>query len=175
MFPLISVNLPNVVVNANEINLNFLRRKRGDDQGPFLIIARACGYALDVGFSAVAGTIPHVWPPHGEIQQLWNLRPSGKAGEVVLASVASGLVLGALQTRKSHDDWPVLEEAETGSKWQRWHLEPSADNAGYLLRLSGSALCLTMNADAEPEWRPWLAPRDPQRSQQWMIVQPYGR
>jgi hypothetical protein len=37
--------------------------------------------ALDVGFSAGPGRIPHVWPPHGELQQLWNLRPSGKADE----------------------------------------------------------------------------------------------
>jgi hypothetical protein len=66
-------------------------------------------------------------------------------------------------------------EAEKESKWQRWHLEPSPDNTGHLLRLSGSALCLTMNADAEPKWRPWLKSRDPQRSQQWMVVQPYGR
>jgi hypothetical protein len=152
---LISVNLPNLVVNANDISLNFSRRKHGGGQGPFLIISRACGYALDVGFSPGPG--------------------SGKAGEVVLASAASGLVLAALPTRKSRDDWPVLVEAEKYSKWQRWHLEPSPDSAGHLLRLSGSALCLTMSADAKREWRPWLSPRDPQRSQQWMIVQPYGR
>jgi Ricin-type beta-trefoil lectin domain-like len=166
----VELHLPILVLGAEDIRVRFRRRRKA--AGPYLIISRACGLALDTGRKVEPGGHVTVWPPHAEPQQLWYLRPTGVSGEIALFSAANGLALGSVSST-SGDHRPVMSEP-ANEPWQRWRLEDAADGAGYLLQLVHDRRFLTMNEDGQRRWKPWLESRHARRSQQWLLVLPHG-
>jgi hypothetical protein len=141
--------------------------------GSSMIINRSCGLALDTAFRTELGGAPHMWPPHAHPHQLWELRPSGTAGEVLIVSVANGLALDST-VPTTGDIKPVMWEINR-EPWQRWHLEASPDGVGHLIRSAHNRRYLTINEDAEPRWQPWFEDRHAQASQQWLLALPHGQ
>lgn len=162
------VRLPGIAVGTDDIGALF---KRGRDAGPFLIISRPCGLALDTAFATDNDSPVTLWPPHGRRQQLWYLEPSGYDGEVLIISAESGLALDA--TRNPDAEKTVLSE-KSGEVWQRWTLQRVPDGAGYLISSALSAHVLASSEDAANGWEPWMSVRDAGWSQQWLLVMPHG-
>jgi Ricin-type beta-trefoil lectin domain len=162
------IRLPGITVGTDDVGALF---KQGRDAGPFLVISRCCGLALDTAFAIDHGSVPILWPPHGRRQQIWNLRPSGCEGQVLLVSAENGLALDS--TRDPNGGKPVLWE-EHGEVWQRWSLQQSSDGVGYLIESALSSRVLAASEDAQPRWQPWLADRDGGWSQQWLLSMPHG-
>jgi hypothetical protein len=160
--------LPGLVIGIDDIKVP--ARKRRNVAGPFLIIARACGMALDAKTRLEPGSIPHLWPPHARPNQLWLLRSSGHQGEAVVQSVASNLVLDSTPPAKHHVQ---LREMENEA-WQRWRVLDAPDGVGHLLQSVHNGKYLTGGEDAEKGWCPWFEARHGRVSQQWIIVAPYG-
>lgn len=166
----VTIRLPFVDIGLGEIKLRPERKQR--DAGPFVIISRACGMALDTAFSTDMGSRPILWPPHGRTHQMWFLRPTGTKGEVAIASADNRLVLDS--TVPIGDDvHPVLWE-EHLEPWQRWRLERAADGYGFFIQSVHNRMYLTASEDAERKWQPWFAGREGNFNQQWMLAMPYG-
>ncbi|SEF37484.1 hypothetical protein SAMN05421837_11444 [Amycolatopsis pretoriensis] len=141
--------------------------------GPFLLVNRACGFALDTPIGTEPGGDVTVWTPHGQRHQLWRLEAGGKKDEVLIVSMANGLVLDAT-FEVSGDVHPVTSE-NTGEPRQRWRLEDSPDGNGYLIQSVHSCRYLTIGHDAARGWGPWFEDRHSRSSQQWMLLLPQGR
>jgi hypothetical protein len=159
---------PGLVIGID--NIKMPARKRRNIVGPFLIIARACGLALDAEGGLDPGNIPHLRPPHAQPYQLWLLRSSGHEGEAIIQSSASGL---ALDSRRPEKHWVQLREREEEA-WQRWRAIDSADGVGYLLQSTHNGKFLTANDKSVSGWCPWFENRHGHLSQQWIIAAPHS-
>src|SRR4051812_18623593 len=88
----VELKLPLISIGVDDVGALF---KRDKDAGPFMIMSRACGMALDTAFQVSHGGAPIVFPGHGQRHQLWYLRPSGHPQEILIVSAESGLALDA--------------------------------------------------------------------------------
>jgi hypothetical protein len=144
----IELRLPILTIGAEDIQIKFRRNRKA--AGPYLIISRACGLALDTGNQSEPGNWTILWSPHAERQQLWYLRPTGVIGEFAVVSADNGLALDA--TRETIGDiHPVMSEVKD-EVWQRWRLEDAPDGAAYLLQSAHSRRFMTVNHDAGQTW-----------------------
>jgi hypothetical protein len=168
----VELRLPGLAIGVDDIRTVFSRAK-GMASGPYLIINRACGLALDTAFATELGSPVTVWSPHGLQHQLWQLRPCGTAGEVVIVSVANKLALDAT-VPTSGDIHPLMWEVHS-EPWQRWRLEDAPDGIGYLLQSAHNRRYLTISEGAERGWGPWFEDRHAHQSQQWLLTLPHGR
>ena len=168
----VELHLPLLVVGAEDIHVKFARRRR--EAGPYLIISRACGYALDADQRASGpGQLLIVFSPHAQPNQLWYLRPTGMADEVSIISAANGMAVDATQ-ETAGDPHPVLSEPG-GAASQRWQLEAAPDGTGHLLQSVHSRRYLTANEGTQRTWNPWFEARHGHMSQQWIFAVPHGR
>src|SRR5690349_9264793 len=115
----VEFKLPGLSIKADDINVSY---RRDREVGPFVVIQRDCGMAIDTAFRTTPGERVLLWPPHGLNHQLWYLRPSGVPAEVLLVSAANGLVLDATADI-GNDVHPVMSEARPQSDTQRWRLK----------------------------------------------------
>jgi hypothetical protein len=172
----VSLRLPFISIGVNDIrigNIRAISKGRQKEVGPYLLIARAPGLALDTGLKLDAGNRPITWTPHAQAHQLWHLRSSGVKGEALILSASNSLALDA--TRATGDDVvvPVMWEVH-GEAWQRWRLEEAADGLGYLIQSVHSQKYLTLGDEAENAWTPWFEERHGRLSQQWIVALPHG-
>ncbi len=164
----VEIRLPGISIGTDDIGGVFGSRT---ERGPFLIVSRACGMALDTGGENDDGSIATVYPVAASRRQLWYLRPSGHAGEVLIVSADNGLALDA--TRPEDGGKPLLWEPH-GAPWQRWTLEPCPDGAAFYVGSVAHQRVLVMSHDAEPTWQPWLEERQGKKPHQWLFVVPHG-
>lgn len=163
--------LPLLDVSTGAVDVRLGRRKASDAAGPFLIIARACGLALDTALRSTAGE-PHLWETHGLPQQLWALKPTGVAGQVYIVSVANGLVLDSGPDSADPALWMWDQH---GKPWQHWQLEKTPDGVGCLIQAPHSGRYLAAHEKTVHEWKPWFEDRDPTSlAQQWLLTQPHS-
>lgn len=167
----LELRLPLLTVTADGIDVRLRRRKSSEPAGPFLLIARDCGLALDTARRSTAGA-PLLWGPHGLSHQLWTLKPTGTAGEVYIVSEANGLVLDSGHDSQDPRLWMWEQH---GRPWQRWRLERTPDGVGCLIQACHSGRYLTAHDESVREWKPWFEDRDPTKmSQQWLVTQPHS-
>lgn len=166
--------LPNFSVEVKDIHLNFPGRD-AKGAGPFVLVNRACGLALDAGANVDGGWHVKVQLCTWSRQQLWYLRPTGVKGEVHIESADNGMVLDA--TQPLHGDIHPVQWRLHREPWQRWQLAESPDGSAYYIATvhGGGQRFLTLNRDAVPDWSPWFQDRGELRGQQWVIAQPFGR
>src|SRR5215471_699706 len=82
--------LPGIKVWSDDIP-GLIRRRRRPVQGPFVLICRRNGLALDTGAQAQRGYEPQLWSAHARPWQLWYFRRTAQQGEYLIISVANGL------------------------------------------------------------------------------------
>lgn len=162
---------PGLTVGVEGVSFTPRRKKKTDPAGPFLIIARDCGLALDTGLDNRPRARPLLWPPHADRHQLWFLQPSGVAGEALIVSAANGHALDA--TTNSEQSELVMWEPNA-EPWQRWKLNKSPDGAAFEIQSMHNRRFLTVSGDAEPRWHPWFEDRLFNWSQQWIFALPHG-
>lgn len=164
----VEIRLPGITIGTDDIGGAFGSRT---ERGPFLIISRACGLALDTGGRDDDGSRAEVHPTDSRRRQLWYLRPTGHSGEVLIVSADNGLALDA--TRPGDEGKVLLWEAH-GDPWQRWTLVPCPDGEAFYVGSVAHGRVLVMSEEAEREWQPWLEERRGIKSHQWMFVVPHG-
>jgi hypothetical protein len=167
----IRIGFPGISIGLENITLSAWWKKKTDPAGPFLIIGRACGLALDTAWRNQQGDEPHLWAPHAERQQLWLLRPSGVKGEVLIVSADNGLALDS--TRDTQKPNLLMCEPSTEAH-QRWRLKKSPDGAAFEVEAAHNQRLLTAAADFKPTWKPWFDDRRSIRAQQWIFALPHG-
>jgi Ricin-type beta-trefoil lectin domain len=162
----VTVKLPVINIGVDDIGALF---KRGAEAGPFLIVSRASGLVLDTAFGTNNGDGVVLWPPHGRAHQLWYLRPTGQRGQTF---AENGLALDATREPAA---WakPLMWEPNA-EPWQRWRVDPSPDESGYMIECAEGGCLLECSEDAERLWSPWLADRHGGFSQQWLLALPRG-
>lgn len=112
----VELRLPGLSIGTDDVRTVFRRKTKAS--GPCLIINRACGLAPDTAFGTDLGALPHMWPPHGLQHQLWELKPSGVVGELLIAAVANGLALDST-TPTTGDIKPVMWEIHVSTAIDR--------------------------------------------------------
>lgn len=165
----VELRLPGITIGTNDVQALF---SRGRDAGPFLIIARQSGLALDTGFSAVPGK-PLLYGAHGRRHQLWYLRATGHRDEAMIVSADSGLALDG--THDPHDGQVVLLEEPHGETRQRWALSQAPDGVGYLIACVSGSRVLDVGQTPEEGWNPWLWGNHGAWWQQWILAMPHGK
>ncbi len=164
----LKIKLPGVEIGLDGIDGVFGSRKR---RGPFVIISRDRGMALDTDGRRGNGTPVVVRRTNAGNSQFWYLEPSGHAGEIRIISADNRLALDA--TRPGDIGKPILWEWH-GPPWQRWTLTSTPDGAAFVIGSVGHDRVLAMTQDAEPGWQPWLEERRGVESQHWVLALPHG-
>src|SRR5215467_9708199 len=93
----IKVGFPWIISVETDDVLSLFKRRR-TSRGPFLLIVRGRGLALDTAFG-MEGDSPILWPPHAMPHQLWYFHRTDQRDQVQIVSVASGLALDAQRGR----------------------------------------------------------------------------
>jgi hypothetical protein len=89
----VKVGFPWIISVETDDILSLFRRRR-TSRGPFLLIVRGRGLALDTAFG-MEGDNPILWPPHAQPHQLWYFHRTEYRDELQIVSVANGLALDA--------------------------------------------------------------------------------
>lgn len=152
-------------------DIHSLFRRRRTSNGPFLLIGRDRGLALDTPPDQEEGLAPFLHPAHAQLNQLWYFHKTKHKGEYVIVSLASGLVLDAGwsgRLRRRPELRSCTEEAH-----QRWLLEPAA-GLGFTIESvsTGNALQVPDEAGPLSPVPPYLWTRTGETSQQFLIVTP---
>ncbi|MET9346147.1 RICIN domain-containing protein [Streptomyces termitum] len=165
------LRFPVITFGVEGVSFPVGRKRRNAPAGPFLLIARDCGLALDTALGTRAGDKPHLWPPHADRHQLWFLLPGGAPGETLIVSAANGLALdsGADSGQPELVMWQPHREP-----WQRWRLQQSPDGAAFSVEAVHSRRFLTADDRSERGWRPWFEDHHAKWSQQWILSLPHG-
>ena len=101
--------------------------------GPFLIISRKNGLAIESAEEAEQECRPFLNNPHGRISQQWLIkRVSPKSKEIVILSAVNGMALD--RTPRSHDGAPLILYGENSLAWQRWKLQKTPDKFGWIIQ-----------------------------------------
>lgn len=173
----VEFHLPGLTVTADKVELKVPRR-RSKQSGPFLMVSRASGLAVDTARAREPGHLAVGWPVHGLRHQLWYLVPAGRRDEVVVKSADTGLVLEA--QRSPNDPHVAMEEA-SGEPWQRWLLRPTPDGIGYSIQSVHTRLYLAISmaateaaASGNAPWGVWFKPESRTEETQWAVLQAIG-
>jgi hypothetical protein len=140
------------VISVGVDDLGALLQPRKSRLGPFLVVARDQGLALDTGLATENWSEPILWPAHGQPHQLWMLLGSGSGSECVIQSVANGLVLDA--RRETNEGRHPLMWERHDEPWQKWRLDPSADGAAVIVTSVHTGHALDAPAGSERGDRP---------------------
>lgn len=172
----LSIGLPGIVtfgigVDSDDVSALFTRNRKS--HGPFLLIGRDRGLALDTGGRA-ADEAPLLWPPNAGPRQLWYFRKTKHRGEYLIVSIDNELVLDARESTETPREpvmWP-----EHSQSHQRWRLRPTDNAAAFFIESARTShvLDIPWHAKADTETPPILFNRHGDVNQQFLIVTPSG-
>ncbi|MGW6449019.1 RICIN domain-containing protein [Lentzea sp. NPDC055074] len=158
------VSIGIVSVEGTRTFRSFSRRKLG----PFVIINRSNGLALDTGLHEHNGAEPIMWHPHGYPHQQWHFLRTQHWGEYVIVSAANKLALDA----RTYDDL-----SRTPCMWgrhaerhQRWRFGRSDDGLGYVIQSVATGHALDFPDGTTVHDIPHLYTRHGDPRQQFLIA-----
>jgi Ricin-type beta-trefoil lectin domain-like len=159
--------LLNIDVNASEVIALLMSNRKYC--GPFLLIGRDRGLALDTGGHA-ADDAPILWPPNAGPRQLWYFHRTEHREEYLIVSADNGLVLDARISTETPRD-PVMWSRH-GQSHQRWRLRPTEDAAAFFIESVNTGHVLDIPWEAGKDTPPILWKRHGEVNQQFLIVTP---
>jgi len=140
-------------LKVKDISYYFGRKKTV--AGPFLIIERKSGLALETSSKAEFGQGPVLAPVSGNIEQQWILkRVPSKSERLIIISAVNNMVLD--KTDKCSTLVPfvlskVVLNKENGHHWQWWTISPTADGIGWVICSCSDPLILpALDVGKEP-------------------------
>jgi hypothetical protein len=139
------------IIGVETDDVASLFRRRRASRGPFLLIDRGRGLALDAGWD---GKDSVLWRPHALPHQLWYFHRTEHSGEVLIVSVVSGLALDAQAGLELPR--PVMMRPRHGESHQRWRLIPTEDGAASFVQSVRTGHVLDVPWEAGPETRTQL-------------------
>lgn len=154
-------------VSVETDNLLGLFRVARRRQGPFLIIGRDCGLALDTAFHTDRESAPHLWTPHGQVQQLWFVMRTPHRGEYTIVSAANNMALDARtwdELPREPVMWPRHSEPH-----QRWRFHRLDDGVGYVIESVLTGQVLDCPWGAERKTRPCMWDWHGEFNQQFVV------
>ncbi|WP_194924124.1 RICIN domain-containing protein [Catenulispora pinisilvae] len=161
---------PNVSIDLR--SLMVMTRFLASTKGPFVIVGRDSGLALDTAWRH-DDEHPILWPVHGEPHQLWRFRRTTHPGQFLIVSEENGL---ALDARRGGDDgrWPKMRACH-GEAHQRWRLLPVKERAAWVIESirTREVLHKPTAAMAESRTSPTMRRPDGRTNQQWLIMNPF--
>jgi hypothetical protein len=169
----IKVGFPGILsVETDDVIGLFRPRRRSC--GPFLLIGRDRGLAIDTKFGRTEGDVPILWPAHALPHQLWYFHRTEHRGQYLIVSVANGLVLDARRSSEMRRQ-PVMWSRH-GESHQRWRMRPTDDAAAFVVESVRTGHVLDIPSEADPETRtpPVLWEMHGEMNQQFLIVTPSG-
>ena len=166
----VKVGFPWIISVETDDVLGLFQRRRMS-RGPFLLIVRGRGLALDTAFG-MEGTEPILWPAHAQPHQLWYFHRTEYRDQFLVVSVANGLALDARWDSELGRE-PVMWSRH-GQSHQRWRLHPTEDGAACFVESvrTGHVLDAPWEAGPETRTRPVLWDRNEGENQQFLIVTP---
>jgi hypothetical protein len=166
----VRVGFPWIISVETDDVLSLFRRRR-TSRGPFLLIVRGRGLALDTAFG-MEGDNPILWPPHAQPHQLWYFQRTEQRDEVQIVSVANGLSLDAKIGRETPRQ--AVMWSRHGQSHQRWRLRPTDDGAACFIESvrTGQVLDAPWEAGPETHTPPVLYERHGGENQQFVIATP---
>jgi hypothetical protein len=169
----IEVGLPGLLFKVDDIKVDFSRAPK-IGVGPFLIMNRTCGLALDGESTLDGGKNLSVHQVTARPRQLWYVRPSGVKGQVLVVNAENNMAMDARPDE--HGDIHPTMWTQHREPWQRWVLEESSDGAAFFLATvhDRKRRFLTMSGEAAAGWSPWFEERLERQGQQWVLAQPVG-
>lgn len=145
----VRVGFPGIVSVETDDVLGLFQRRRSS-RGPFLLIVRGRGLALDTAFNA-EGDSPILWPAHALPHQLWYFHKTDQHDEFLIVSVVNGLALDAQEGRDTPRS--ALMWSRHGRTHQRWRLRPTDDGAACFIESVRTGHVLDVPWEAGPETR----------------------
>ncbi|MDR3108014.1 MAG: RICIN domain-containing protein [Bifidobacteriaceae bacterium] len=129
----VTLRLPFVDIAVQDISDLLPKRQGTAVAGPFLIIERSHGLALESDSRAQMGWKPCLKTVHGSVDQQWGFRRvAGSNDEYVILSLANGMALDATFEPENHRN--VLVWEEHAEPWQRWTLQRTPDSLGFQIK-----------------------------------------
>ena len=120
------LNLGMIKFEVEDIQYYF-GKKTNNVAGPFLIIERLHGLAIETNEKATAGCQPSLNYIHGGKKQQWLLRKDLECQEEMhIISVANGMAFD--KTTDSKDHAPLLLWENHNGVWQRWRIKELLNN-----------------------------------------------
>jgi Ricin-type beta-trefoil lectin domain-like len=167
----VELRLPLITIGVSDITSNpFRRRRRG---GPYVIVSRGCGRALDTHGQQGGLDWPHLEPVTGNINQRWQLVRTKHRGELLIRSIANGLVLDSTRNGVGlkSNNFVMYERNLTDDPWQRWLLEPAPNGFAARIRTAHGTRFLTASAAAEEH--AWFDSEGQYIEHEWLVLQPH--
>lgn len=163
------LHLPGLTISSSKVAIK-LPRRSGNRSGPFLLISRCSGLALDTAYHKSSATRPIGYRPHGQHQQLWWIVPAGAPGQVRLRSVDNGLYLDSRPVPEKENEVTMRQESNDSA--QAWMLSTTPDGIGMTVRSEKSGRYLAHSAEAQEYWGIWLDEDAGSSYTQWTFAQP---
>jgi hypothetical protein len=168
----VQVGVPGVVAVGTDDVASLIQSRRFVG-GPFLIVARDQGLALDTGFGSRNWDEPHLWAAHAFPQQMWILVGTKWRKQHVIQSVSNGLVLDA--RRETNEGRHPLMWERHDAAWQRWELEPTGDGMAFFIRSPHTGHVLDAGGpDRQNRDKPVLWGKHGAMHQQFLVLVPTG-
>lgn len=165
------IRLPGIRIWSDDIS-GLFRRRRYPAPGPFVLICRHKGLAIDTGNRNQRGALPHLWPPHAYHHQLWYFKRTSHRDEYLIVSVANGLALDARGKEKGRK--VSMRPPQDDEESQRWRLHPAADGAAWIVEsaLTRHVLDAPLEAASKDNIKLW--DRHDGANQQFLVLMPSG-
>ncbi|MCD0446329.1 RICIN domain-containing protein [Glycomyces sp. A-F 0318] len=163
----VEIDVPNIAGYA-------ALRKDAPIAGPFLLIERSHGLALETDARAQPFWKPWLATVHGGLGQQWGFRrPKLKVEEFTILSAVNGMALDA--TVEADNGSPLVLWESHGGPCQRWEVLPVPDGIGWMIAtVHGDRRVLDVGEAAAPGQNLWMYDRRGMAHQQFLIV-PVGR
>jgi hypothetical protein len=142
-------------------------------RGPFLVLGRQNGLALDTGLRDTPGAPPIMYSLNGLVHQQWYFRPvRNHWAEYLIESVEHRLVLDAGRSEEL-SRLPTMRP-RTGEPQQRWRLSRTEDGAGFVLRTVLTHHALDFPVGLKPLEHPHMYPCHRELHQQFILADVSG-
>lgn len=171
--PPINVGFNFGLVSVEVEDIFYYFGKRQQYAGPFLIVERYSGLALETDHRAVRGWQPFLGGLHGGMGQRWVMeRLTEHKGEVSIRSELNGLALDS--TWDYNNGAPLLLWDSHGQDDQRWRLRPTPDKTGWYIESAKDERIIDVGENPEKGGHPWMYDDHGLAWQQFLIL-PVGK
>lgn len=165
------IRLPGILRVWSDDISGLLHRERRPVPGPFVLVCRHKGLAIDTGLNNQPGARPHLWSLHAYKHQLWYFRRASHRGEYLIVSIANGL---ALDARGKERGRKVTMRPPRDEESQRWRMHPAADGAAFVIESVLTRHVLDAPVEAERRANIQLWDRHDRTNQQFLTLMPSG-
>ncbi|GJF32414.1 hypothetical protein KNE206_51140 [Kitasatospora sp. NE20-6] len=168
----VTAGIPGIfTVELDRDDIAGLFRRRTWSRGPFVLVGRDSGLALDTAYRGSGGK-PTLWTVHARPHQLWYFERTRRKGEFLIRSADNGLVLDARQGAELRRS-PVMKPRDEYRN-QHWRLHSTEDATGYIIESvnSGHVLDVPFEAGPRTESSPVLWTRHGSMNQQFLVMTP---